>query len=399
VIIKSIPKPHLLLWTALGLVLPAFVLRRVIGLPARGDRQEATLLFTSGSAGEPKGVPLSHRNLLANVAQIEGALDRSVIDSMLGCLPTFHSFGATVTLWWPLLGGPAVVTYPSPLETAKLAELIQKYDIALLLNTPTFLRAFLRKARPEQLASLKMVVTGAEKTPLDLHEKFASHFSAPLCEGYGMTEATPVVAVNRLDLYPPTPGRLRPTYRQLGSVGPLLPGLSARIRDPETGQNLPLGESGLLWLKGANIFEGYLNDPTRTAQVLKDGWYCTGDFGHLDANGFLFIDGRLARFSKIAGEMVPHGVLEQKLNEAYNLTEVDVPQLAVMGVPDTDKGEALVLLSVSPLDLTDVRSKLLAVGISPLWIPKRIKQVPTIPVTSTGKMDLQACRNLALEVT
>ena len=214
-LIKSLAKSDLKRWGVIALLLPTSLLARWIGLPRWGDREEAAILFTSGSAGEPKGVVLTHRNILANTAQIGAVLGRIKLDSILGSLPIFHSFGFTVMFWWPMLGGPRVVTYPSPLETAKLIETIERHRLELLVTTPTFLRGFLRKAKPEQLRSLKMVVTGAEKLPPDLTRDFEARFGIQVSEGYGMTEASPVVAVNLPD-EPPTPDESRRCSRPPG---------------------------------------------------------------------------------------------------------------------------------------------------------------------------------------
>jgi len=379
---------------------PVPILRRWLGLPKRGDREEAALLFTSGSSGEPKGVVLTHRNILANTAQIGAVLGRINLDSILGCLPVFHSFGFTVTFWWPLLGGPRVVTYPSPLDAPKLVETIEKHKLELLITTPTFLRAFLRKAKPEQLSSLKMVVTGAEKLPLDLMNDFEAKFGIRVSEGYGMTEASPVVAVNLPDEPPSAMNPDGVLGRRVGSVGRMMPGLTARVRDPESGEELPLFQSGMLWLRGANLFEGYLKDTDRTQDVLQEGWYKTGDVGRLDEDGFLFIEGRMTRFSKIAGEMVPHLTVEQKIAEAYpQLGQHEGQALVVTGIPDDKKGESLVILSVVPIDQTELRKKLAELGLPNLWIPKVIKLVPAIPLLATGKLDLRACQRLAAEAS
>jgi acyl-[acyl-carrier-protein]-phospholipid O-acyltransferase/long-chain-fatty-acid--[acyl-carrier-protein] ligase len=396
-LLKSFPPRQLKRWGILALLSPTPVLGRWLGLPTHGDRDECSMLFTSGSAGEPKGVVLTHRNLIANVAQIGAVLAQLDIDSILGSLPVFHSFGFTVTLWWPILGGPHVVTYPSPLDTPKLIETIERHQVELLISTPTFLRAFLRKATPGQLRSLKMVVTGAEKLPLELIREFEEKFGIKICEGYGMTEASPVIACNLPDA-PPSP--MNPggvLGRKVGSVGRMLPGITAGIRDPETGRELSIFESGMLWLRGANLFEHYLNDPERTADVLKDGWYKTGDVGRLDEDGFLFIEGRMSRFSKIAGEMVPHLTLEQKIAEAWAQPgEKEGPSVVVLGVPDEKKGESLVLLTTLFIDPADLRKRLLNLGLPALWVPRVVKHVDALPLLATGKLDLRACQQLAL---
>ena len=396
--LKSFSPKLLKKWGALALIMPGPVLARWLELPAEGDRSEAALLFTSGSAGEPKAVVLSHRNLTANIAQIGAILAQLELESILGCLPVFHSFGFTVTLWWPLLGGPHVVSYPTPLDTPKLAEVIEKHRAELLISTPTFLRSFLRKAKPEQLRSLKLVVTGAEKLPLDLLADFEAKFGIKICEGFGMTEASPVVAVNLPDSPPSKTNPVGILARRVGSVGRMLPGISIRIRDPETNADKSLFESGMMWLRGANVFAGYLNDEARTAEVLRDGWYKTGDVARLDDDGFLFIEGRLSRFSKIAGEMVPHQTVEQRIKEAWPLPAEDESHgVVVLGVPDEKKGEALVLLSTFPIDPIDLRRRLTEAGLPPLWVPKLIKQVEALPVLSTGKLDLRAAQQMAAD--
>jgi acyl-[acyl-carrier-protein]-phospholipid O-acyltransferase/long-chain-fatty-acid--[acyl-carrier-protein] ligase len=395
--VKGFSKAHLKRIGVIAWLAPLAVARRWLDIPKEGNREEAALLFTSGSAGEPKAVVLTHRNILANTAQIAAVLGSVHLSSILGSLPVFHSFGFTVTFWWPMVGGPRVVTYPNPLDAPKLIETIEKHKLELLITTPTFLRAFLRKAQPEQLRSLKMVVTGAEKLPLDLLREFEAKFGIEVSEGYGMTEASPVVAVN---LFDEPPSRMNPDGvlgRRVGSVGRMMPGLSARIRDPETEADLDLFQSGMLWLRGANVFEGYFKETDQTTAVLREGWYRTGDVGRLDEDGFLFIEGRMSRFSKIAGEMVPHLTVEQKIGEALGLHpgHGEGPALAVMGVPDEKKGESLVVLSTVPIEAAELRKRLLTMGLPNLWIPKVIKPVAAIPILATGKLDIRACQRLA----
>jgi len=315
-------------------------------------------------------------------------------DSILACLPLFHSFGSTVTLWYPLIEGIRVITYPSPLEIAKNAELIHKYQISLLCSTPTFLRGYLRKATKDQLACVKLLVTGAEKLPNELTDAFRDHFSIDVLQGYGLTETAPVAAVNLPAPAASRPGDVvQPSSRQ-GSVGKLAPGIAAQIRDPDTGAARTLHETGILWLRGPNIFEEYLKDPERTQKVLQDGWFCTGDLARFDEDGFLFIEGRLSRFSKIGGEMVPHETIESRLYELCELSKSE-RVIAITGVPDEAKGEALVLLTACDLDLAEIRKKLIDAGVPNLWIPKKIKRVEHIPMLASGKLDLKACKELA----
>ncbi len=388
-------KPTIISWRCLVTVLPTSILAWCIGLPAKGDTSEAVLLFTSGSSGEPKGVALTHRNLLANVAQFGSMISLPPRSRVLASLPFFHSFGCTVTLWYPLIEGLCSVTYPSPLETAKNIELIQKHQVTLLCSTPTFLRSYIRKAKPEQLRSLQLLVTGAEKLPNELANAFEAALGIPIFQGYGLTETSPAVAVNLPDPKASRPNDSVQPSNRLGSVGKLLPGQAIRITDPETGDARSLHESGMLWIKGSNIFTGYLNDAERTAEVLHDGWFRTGDLARMDEDGFLFIEGRLSRFSKIAGEMVPHETVESAITAALEIDPAGERRIAIGAIPDEAKGEALVLLTIVPIDSAELRKKLAGAGIPNLWIPKIISQIEKIPVLSTGKLDLASVKELA----
>jgi acyl-[acyl-carrier-protein]-phospholipid O-acyltransferase/long-chain-fatty-acid--[acyl-carrier-protein] ligase len=396
-------KVSIALWLVLSKLLPSALLALVAGIPKKGGRSEATLLFTSGSSGEPKGVALTHRNLMANVTQFGNrlALDRS--DSILGSLPLFHSFGCTVTLWYPIIYGLHLVTYPTPLEVKKLAELIEKHRVSLLIATPTFLRGYLRGVNREQLASIKLVVTGAEKLPATVSEAFETKFGKRVLEGYGLTETSPVSNVNLPDPAPigdEEKGYVwLPSHRQ-GSVGQLLHGLALRITNPDSGARQSLHQSGIIWFKGPNVFDGYLNDPKRTADVIQDGWFRTGDIGRLDLDGFLYIEGRLSRFSKIAGEMVPHETVEEAMVKCMGLENETSRKIAIVGVPDVDRGEALILLTALPggpehQEILDLRYRLLDKGVPPLWIPKKMIRVAEIPVLASGKLDVQGCEKIA----
>jgi acyl-[acyl-carrier-protein]-phospholipid O-acyltransferase/long-chain-fatty-acid--[acyl-carrier-protein] ligase len=388
-------KAKTFLWWIAAVILPAGWLIRLLEIPQEGDHAEAVLLFTSGSSGDPKGVVLSHRNLIGNVSQFRAMLDASRDDLILASLPFFHSFGCTVTLWFPLIDGVRIITYPNPLETAKCAELIDRHDVTIVLAAPTFLRGYLRKAEREQMQSVRLTITGAEKLPRSLADAFAERFGKPVYEGYGLTETSPVVSVNLPDPEPDNPGEpVQPSQRP-GSVGKMAPGIAAEIRDPETEAKLSLHEVGMLWLRGPNIFEGYLDDREGTAEVLQDGWLKTGDLGRFDEDGFLFIEGRLSRFSKIGGEMVPHETVEQKILAALKLGNEGDRTLAVTSVIDPQKGEALVLLTTIEIDQAQLRSDLHEAGMPNLWIPKTVRRVEQIPVLATGKLDLRRCSEIA----
>jgi acyl-[acyl-carrier-protein]-phospholipid O-acyltransferase/long-chain-fatty-acid--[acyl-carrier-protein] ligase len=382
-------------WALLNKLLPIRVIGMLLGLNRRRGDDEAALLFTSGSSGQPKGVVLSHRNLLANVTQFATRLDLPSDSSVLGCLPLFHSFGCTVTLWYPVIEGIDLVTYPSPLETKRLAELVALHQVSLLLATPTFLRGYMKRVDPAQLASLKLVVTGAEKLPQSLANAFAEKFGIRPQEGYGLTETSPATNVNLPDPPPETHATPLPSTRN-GSVGQLLPGLAIRITDPATDREVPIDHQGIIWFKGSNIFPGYLGDPKKSAEVIKDGWFRTGDVGRVDDDGFLYIEGRISRFSKIAGEMVPHETVEAAVNKVLGLDAEAERRIAIVGVPDEHKGEAILLLSTiaGPAleqECIDLRYKLLDEGLPSLWCPKHIIPIGEIPVLASGKLDIKAC--------
>jgi acyl-[acyl-carrier-protein]-phospholipid O-acyltransferase / long-chain-fatty-acid--[acyl-carrier-protein] ligase len=389
-------KRALLPWVLAAWILPNQLLPVLLGLPRKGDRAEAGLLFTSGSSGEPKGVPLTHRNILANCWQFSTLSIFPTSSVMLSCLPVFHSFGFTVNMWYPLLRPCRSVTVPSPLETKKIIEAIREEKVTVMVGAPTFMRPLLKKAEAADLASLEVLVSGAEKMPMDLYEGFLEKFKIEMMQGYGMTEASPATNVNQPDPAVPTQAAGHQDGKRLGSVGRMMAGMTARVLDPETRAELPASATGIVAFRGANMFAGYLDDPKKTAEVFHDGWYITGDLGRFDEDGFLFIEGRLSRFSKIAGEMVPHGTVEQKLVEAFALDQSEGYALVVTGVPDPGKGEQLVLLTSSDaVTVETVKDKLAAAGVPNLWIPKTVSRVEKIPVLGTGKLDLKGCKDLA----
>jgi acyl-[acyl-carrier-protein]-phospholipid O-acyltransferase/long-chain-fatty-acid--[acyl-carrier-protein] ligase len=390
-------KRAMLPWLIAAWLLPNQWCAGLLGLPKVGDRGEAGLLFTSGSSGEPKGVALTHRNVLANCAQISSLSILPETCSMLGCLPVFHSFGFTVTLWYPMLRGCRVISVPSPLETRKIIDAIREESATVLIGAPTFVRPILKKAQSWELRTLDLVVTGAEKLPDDLYRGFLENFHIEILQGYGLTETSPAANLNQP--HPPVVASTNEPQigKRLGSVGRMMPGMTARILHPETGEEQSLHDSGLVAFRGANVFEGYLNDAEKTRGAFREGWFLTGDIGRFDHDGFLFIEGRLSRFSKIGGEMVPHGTVEQKLVEAFGWDQADELSLVIVGVPDATKGEALVLLTTRKVTSDEVRTKLLEFGVPNLWVPKIVRRVEKIPILGTGKTDLKRCRELALE--
>ncbi len=366
-----------------------------VGGGAASADAEAAVLFTSGSSGEPKGVRFTHRNLLANITQMAETGVIQADDRILACLPLFHSFGLTATVWLPLARGTPIVAVASPLDARGIAAAVRAHGATVLLATPSFLRGLMRRAEPSELAPLRHVITGAEKLAPDLASAFEAKFGARVREGYGLTETSPVAALNIPD---PATGNEEDQHQagaRAGSVGRLMPGMAARIVDPGTGADLRLEETGLLLLRGANVFEGYLGDEARTREAFRDGWYMTGDLARFDEDGFLFIEGRLSRFSKIAGEMVPHGVVEEAVAKALGVEDAEAPMVFVAGAPDPARGERLVLVAAVDVDLPALAARLREAGLPNLWIPGETVRVEKIPVLPAGKLDLAACRSLA----
>jgi acyl-[acyl-carrier-protein]-phospholipid O-acyltransferase/long-chain-fatty-acid--[acyl-carrier-protein] ligase len=372
-------------------LLPTWVLRREYGgqSPATGA---ATIIFSSGSTGIPKGVILTHANVLANVDSLDQIFPMEVGDTFIGVLPFFHSFGFTGTLWFPLLQSCPVAFHPNPMDAKTVGELAGTFKARMLISTPTFCNSYLRRCTPEQFGHLKYAIVGAEKLREPLASSFRERFGVSLLEGYGCTEMAPVVAVNRPDV---VHGRETQVGTKPGSVGHPIPGVSAKVVDQETGEGPIYGRPGLLLVKGPNLMAGYLNQPERTAEVMRDGWYVTGDIAMMDEDGFIFITDRLSRFSKIGGEMVPHLKIEEAINDILG----DLCS-AVTAVPDAARGERLVgFYTRTDVPADDLWEQLCQTELPRLWIPKRehLFHLPEIPTLGTGKVDLRGLRQLALE--
>jgi acyl-[acyl-carrier-protein]-phospholipid O-acyltransferase / long-chain-fatty-acid--[acyl-carrier-protein] ligase len=361
------------------------------GILARGEATDvATILYSSGSTGVPKGIMLSHENVLANMDAVAQVYSVNEQDSMLGSLPFFHSFGFVYTLWFPILHGFRVAYHPNPIDAKKIGELADENGVTFLLSTPTFAQGYVKRIEPKQFHALKYVLVGAEKLSPELNEKFKATFGVEMQEGYGCTEMSPVIAVNALDL----PGQVR--HRD-GSVGRPLPGTKIKIVNAETFEEVKPGEPGLLLSGGPSRMLGYWKDPERTKMSLRDGLYVTGDIVRQDEDGFLFITDRLARFSKIGGEMISHGKTEEVARRI--LPEA---QIVVCGVPDSSKGERLVLMYVGEADCSAALWKALQESELPaIAVPKKneIVRVDLLPTLGTGKLDLQKVKKMAAEVT
>jgi len=356
----------------------------------------ATIIFSSGSTGDPKGVILSHYNVASNVEQLNQVFMLGRNDKILGILPFFHSFGFTGTLCLPMTIGMGVVFHPNPLEARAIGALVSQYAITFLLATPTFLQSYMRRCSPEDFGSLQYVMAGAEKLPERVSVAFEDRFGIRPLEGYGCTECSPAVTVNTRDF---RAAQFRQVGAKRSSIGHPLPGISVRIVDPESMAPLPQGETGLLLVRGPNVMQGYLNRAEKTAEVLRDGWYNTGDIAAVDEDGFVRITDRMSRFSKIGGEMVPHIKIEDKLHEIIDATE---QIFAVTAVPDEKKGERLIVLYTLPDGkLQECLSLLSKSDLPPLWKPRpdQFMHVESLPYLGTGKLDLRKLREIALGAT
>ncbi len=391
---KTITKGEKLRAALLALFAPCRMIERACGqhTPLTSDSL-ATIIFSSGSTGEPKGVMLSHFSVDANTQGATQVLHLYQDERVLGILPFFHSFGYMV-FWFVMFNNAAMVFHPSPLDVAAIGELIRKYRITFLVTTPTFLQLYSRRCTPEQFSSVRVILTGAEKLPARLAQTIEDTFGIGPIEGYGVTECAPVIAVNCPDFR--AAGYYQPASRR-GTVGQPLPGVSVQIVDPDSYAPLPSGTPGMLLVKGPNVMNGYLGREDLTKQVMRDGWYITGDIAMLDEDGFLTITDRLSRFSKIGGEMVPHGKVEEALQQAAG---ADMQVFAVTGLPDEKKGERLAVLhTLDEATIPDILAKLSTMGLPNLFIPSRHQfvKVDALPVLGTGKLDLRGVKRIAVE--
>jgi acyl-[acyl-carrier-protein]-phospholipid O-acyltransferase/long-chain-fatty-acid--[acyl-carrier-protein] ligase len=352
----------------------------------------ATVIFSSGSTGDPKGVMLTHFNISSNIQQVSQVFMLGGRDKILGILPFFHSFGFMAGLWMPAVNGVGVVYHPNPLDAKLIGELVASYRVTFLIATPTFLQAYMKRCSPESFGSLQYVLVGAEKLPERVALAFEDIFGIRPLEGYGCTECSPVVTVNGRDFRAPG---FRQVGARRGKIGHPLPGVSVKVVDIDSGEPVAPGTPGMLLVKGPNVMKGYLGKPEKTAEVLHDGWYTTGDVALIEEDGFLAITDRLSRFSKIGGEMVPHVRIEDKLHELAGVTE---QVFAVTSLPDEKKGERIVVITtMSDEKLVPVLEKLAQCDLPALWKPRpnQFFHVDALPVLGTGKSDLRGVKALA----
>jgi acyl-[acyl-carrier-protein]-phospholipid O-acyltransferase/long-chain-fatty-acid--[acyl-carrier-protein] ligase len=352
----------------------------------------ATVIFSSGSTGAPKGIMLSHHNIVSNIEGIEQVIQFAPADRIMGVLPLFHSFGFTGTLWLPLLAGFGAVYHPNPTDAKTIGETIKKYRATLLISTPTFYAGYMRRCSAEEFASLHYVIAGAEKLREPIARGYKEKYGIEILEGYGCTELAPVVAVNIPDV---TYDNEKQIGNKPGTVGHPIPGVAVKVIDPDSGNPLPYGTAGMLLAKGGNLMLGYLGQPKLTAEAMREGWYITGDIASVDEDGFIRITDRLSRFSKVGGEMVPHVKIEEVINEILGSADS-----AVTAIADPQRGEKLVAFySANGVTSHELWEKLNQSELPKLWIPKRedLHPVNTLPLLGSGKVDLKKLKAMAME--
>jgi len=361
----------------------------------------AAILFSSGSEGTPKGIELTHQNIMGNIKQIMVLINPTDDDVILGTLPIFHSFGLTVTSIAPLVEDVTVACHPDPTDGLGVAKLCAKYNATFMFGTATFYGLYIRnrKINPLMFKSLKMVVAGAEKLPAKIREDFKTKYGHEIYEGYGATETTPVASVNVPDVLMVDDGYRVQVGNKAGTVGLPVPGSSFKIVDPDSFKELPIGEAGMILIGGTQIMKGYIKNEAKTKEVIKeiDGirWYVTGDKGYLDEDGFLTIVDRYSRFAKIGGEMVSLGLVEGEILKTLSEEE----RICLAAVPDSKKGEKIVLMLEGDLEIDELKKRIKELNLNPLFIPSLYYKVEQIPKLGSGKTDLKGAKKMALALS
>lgn len=391
-IVPSITKKQKFLTMLMILLLPTRTLvRNVMPLSCYNMFQQAVLLFSSGSTGKPKAVMLTQRNVNCDILAFIRVIDWSSRDRVAGNLPVFHSFGFTVCFALSASTGTPVAYIPNPLDASLIVKTCGIFKATILCATPTFLQKYMMKAQPEDFASLRLCITGAEKLRTELAERYRALTGKDIIEGYGCTELSPIVTVNlNNSIY-----TLGTRSDHPGSIGCPLPGIHARIVDLNSGVELPPGVDGRLQVRAGSVMKGYLNAPDLTDQVIQNNYYDTGDIGHMDEDGYIYITGRANRFSKIGGEMVPHEGVEDAITK---LLHSENREIAVAGRSDKMKGERLVIFHIlENIDTAAIINGLREAGLPNIWIPKAedFVKVDHLPLLGSGKLDLVALREMA----
>ena len=359
-----------MLTAAMRSKMPAAMIIR--SLPSFDPDDNCVILFTSGSEKDPKGVQLTHRNIMSNVKDVVDIFKLDHNDRIMSILPLFHVFGQTTNFWLPLLIGMTAVTNASPLDYKKIPAFIREEKITMIAATPIFFAGYLRESQPGDFNSVRLLVAGADKTPDWLRQGYKEKHNVALLEGYGTTETSPVVSVNL------------PEANRPGSIGKILPSVNVKIVDITSGNEMPAGSEGKIMVKGDLVMKGYFDDIEETALHIKDGWYDTGDMGMLDNDGYLWHRGRLKRFVKIGGEMISLVRTEQFL-------EANLPEgvnCCVVEVPDSLKGARIVAAVTESINDKAVLKKM-AQNLPPIALPKQFVVIPELPKMGSGKVDFR----------
>ncbi len=391
-VVPTISKGKKILAMLMAIFLPTRTLvRNMAPLSCYNMFQQAALLFSSGSTGTPKAVMLTQRNINCDIQSFIRVVDWSTNDRVAGNLPIFHSFGFTVCFALPATTGTPVAYVANPLDSAVIVRSVRDFKITILCATPTFLQKYMMKAKPEDFKTLRLCITGAEKLRTELADRYRNMTGRDIVEGFGCTELSPIVTINlNNSIYTMGTKSDHP-----GSIGCPLPGIHARIVDVNTGVELPPGEDGRLQVRAGSVMKGYLGQPELTEQVIQNNYYDTGDIGHMDEDGYIYITGRASRFSKIGGEMVPHEGVEEAITQ---ILHSETREIAVAGRSDRLKGERLVIFHIiENIDTAAIINGLREAGLPNIWIPKAddFIKVDQLPMLGSGKLDLSALRKMA----
>lgn len=341
-------------------------------LPGAGEDDPAVVLFTSGSEKEPKAVPLTHRNITSNIEGLDAMFNLSDQDRFLANLPYFHVFGQTANLWLPIYYGMTLVAYANPLDFKTICQIVREEKVTLMVGTPSFFRGYLQKSARGDFGSVRIALVGADKCPDSLREGFAAEHGITLYEAYGTTETSPAISANT------------PEFNRPGSVGRVLPNVTVRIEDVETGLDAAPGRTGKILVKGDLVMPGYYDDIEETSFRLRQHWYDTGDMGYLDEDGYLWHVGRLKRFVKIGGEMVSLVQVENVL-ESLLPDEIDC---CVVEVPDMVKGARIVAAVTRAVDEKQLLSRM-AEQLPNIALPRRFVVIKELPFMGSGKVDFR----------
>jgi acyl-[acyl-carrier-protein]-phospholipid O-acyltransferase/long-chain-fatty-acid--[acyl-carrier-protein] ligase len=347
-----------------------------------GDENDnAVILFTSGSEKDPKGVQLTHKNLLSNIESSLRRMDFSADDVVLGILPFFHVFGQMANLWLSLTAGATIVSYANPLDYKNVCRIIREEKVTVMIATPVFFNGYLRQSESGDFKSVRLAIAGADKTPKFLFDSYKEKHNITIMEGYGATETSPVVSLNSAKYY------------KQGSIGKPLDNVEVKILDINTGEELPRGEEGRLVVKGDNVMKGYFDDIEETTRRIQNGWYDTGDMGMMDEDGFVWHRGRLKRFVKIAGEMVSLVKVESELTDLLP----DTIDCCVVEVPDSLKGAKIIVAVTGEIDEKDMIKKL-QTRLPGIAVPKQFVFIKELPKMGSGKVDFRTTTDLVKEI-